>query len=172
MSTTYRPAPATNTPAAASTAPAASSISTRQKNTGWIVATITAASLALVGMVAAIMLAFAPVSEPTPPAPAHNTAVVVHHKTSTHTAITPAHHSATPVTPKVTPSDSIKLEQQQLGDLNYYEGPINGFDTQATIDAVKCLQRDAGLPQTGTMNTATQAAMTKMLINGNNQMAG
>jgi hypothetical protein len=139
-----------------------------KKNTGWIVATITAASLALVGMIAAIMLAFVP-APATPAGPAHNAAVIVHHTTK-HTNVTPAHH-VKPVTP-VQPSDSIKLEQQQLGDLNYYEGPVNGYYTQATIDAVKCLQRDAGLPQTGQMNSATQAAMTKMLITGNNNMAG
>jgi peptidoglycan hydrolase-like protein with peptidoglycan-binding domain len=167
--TTYRPVPSAQAPV-----PAAAPAKKKGKNTGWIVATITAASLALLGMIAAIMLAFMPVTAPAPVVPADHTAVIVHHKTSKHTVVTPAHHSTTPVTPvtPVAPSDSIKLEQQQLGDLNYYEGPVNGYYTPATIDAVKCLQRDAGLPQTGQMDSATQAAMTTMLINGNNQMAG
>ena len=155
------------------TYPAAPSVSgtpehrgTEKKNTGWIVATITAAGLALVGMIAAILMAFAPASTPTPaPAPA------AHHAT----VIKPAHHTVTPavpVHPKVTPSASIELLQRQLGELNYYEGPINGYYTQATINAVKYLQRDAGLPQTGQMNTATQSALATMLATGNNHMAG
>ena len=41
-----------------------------------------------------------------------------------------------------------------------------------TIAAVKDLQRQAGLPQTGTMNPATQAALARYLAHGNNQMAG
>jgi peptidoglycan hydrolase-like protein with peptidoglycan-binding domain len=41
-----------------------------------------------------------------------------------------------------------------------------------TIAAVKDLQRQAGLPQTGTMNSATQAALAGYLAHGNNQMAG
>ncbi len=143
------------------------------KPTGWIAATILAAVLALVGMLAAVFMAYAG------PAVSHDSssssaAVVTHHK---HADVTPAHQvtpvtPAHPVTPKVTPSDSIKLEQQELGRLNYYEGPINGYYTQATINAVKYLQRDAGLPQTGQMNTATQSALATMLATGNNHMAG
>lgn len=41
-----------------------------------------------------------------------------------------------------------------------------------TIQAIKYLQRDAGLPQTGQMNAATVAALHNFLIHGNNQMAG
>ena len=36
----------------------------------------------------------------------------------------------------------------------------------------RSLQRDAHLPQTGTMNAATQAALQHMLVTGNNQMGG
>lgn len=162
MSTTmYRPV---------STSPATTpfpgqAVAPTKKPTGWIIATITAACLALVGVMAAMFMAFAPTQIPTPGGSA-NSAVVVHHS-SGH----PHTHHVTPVNPNP-PSDSIKLEQQELGDLNYYNGPINGYYTQATINAVKYLQRDAGLPQTGQMNAATQAALTKMLTNGNNQMAG
>jgi hypothetical protein len=38
--------------------------------------------------------------------------------------------------------------------------------------AIKDLQRQAGLPQTGTMNAATQKAMDNYLAHGNNQMGG
>jgi len=34
------------------------------------------------------------------------------------------------------------------------------------------IQRDAGLPQTGQMNAATQAALANFLAHGNNQMGG
>jgi peptidoglycan hydrolase-like protein with peptidoglycan-binding domain len=41
-----------------------------------------------------------------------------------------------------------------------------------TVAAIKDLQRQASLPQTGTMNAATQAALANYLAHGNNQMAG
>jgi hypothetical protein len=39
-----------------------------------------------------------------------------------------------------------------------------------TEQAITYLQRDAGLPQTGTMNAATTAALAHFLATGNNQM--
>ena len=65
----------------------------------------------------------------------------------------------------------VKL-QQELGQLNYYEGPDDGIMGPQTIQAIKYLQRDARLPQTGQMNAATQAALANFLAHGNNQMAG
>jgi peptidoglycan hydrolase-like protein with peptidoglycan-binding domain len=62
--------------------------------------------------------------------------------------------------------------QRELGQLNYYEGPITGTMNQQTVQAITYLQRDAHLPQTGTMNAATQSALTHMLATGNNQMGG
>jgi peptidoglycan hydrolase-like protein with peptidoglycan-binding domain len=79
---------------------------------------------------------------------------------------------AQPTTPAVTPSASVKKLQQQLGQLNYYEGPVDGIMGPQTTAAIKDLQRQAGLPQTGTMNTATQAALANYLAHGNNQMGG
>ena len=70
------------------------------------------------------------------------------------------------------PSASVKTLQQQLGQLNYYEGPVDGIMGPQTIAAVKDLQRQAGLPQTGTMNAATQKALDNYLARGNNQMGG
>src|SRR5690242_21725079 len=112
--TTYPAAPSVSgTPESPSVSSTPANRGTEKKNTGWIVATITAAGLALVGVIAAILMAFAPASTPTPaPAPA------AHHAT----VITPAHHRVTPavpVHPKVTPSASIELLQRQLGELNY-----------------------------------------------------
>jgi hypothetical protein len=76
-----------------------------------------------------------------------------------------------PVTP-VQPSASVMQLQRQLGQLNYYEGPVDGLMGPQTIAAVKDLQRQAGLPQTGQMNAATQAALANYLAHGNNQMGG
>jgi peptidoglycan hydrolase-like protein with peptidoglycan-binding domain len=74
--------------------------------------------------------------------------------------------------PAPTPSATITTLQQELGQLNYYEGPITGITNTQTTQAITYLQRDAGLPQTGVMNAATQAALHNFLIHGNNQMAG
>ena len=84
----------------------------------------------------------------------------------------PAANPAQPTTPAVPPSASVKTLQQQLGQLNYYEGPADGIMGPQTIAAIKDLQRQASLPQTGTMNPATQAALANYLAHGNNQMAG
>ena len=80
-------------------------------------------------------------------------------------------HTVTPVTPKPTPSAAVVTLQKQLGLLNYYEGPVDGLMGPQTIAAITYLQRDAGLPQTGSMNAATQAALANSLAHGNNQMA-
>jgi peptidoglycan hydrolase-like protein with peptidoglycan-binding domain len=79
---------------------------------------------------------------------------------------------AQPTTPAAVPSASVKKLQQELGQLNYYEGPVDGFMGPQTTAAIKDLQRQANLPQTGTMNAATQAALDNYLVHGNNQMAG
>ena len=79
---------------------------------------------------------------------------------------------AQPTTPAVTPSASVKKLQQELGQLNYYEGPVDGLMGPQTIAAIQDLQRQAGLPQTGQMNAATQAALANYLAHGNNQMGG
>jgi peptidoglycan hydrolase-like protein with peptidoglycan-binding domain len=89
---------------------------------------------------------------------------------------TPASTSApaqptTPVTP-VHPSAAVEKLQQELGQLNYYEGPVDGIMGPQTIQAITYLQRDAHLPQTGQMNAATQAALASFLAHGNNNMAG
>jgi len=87
--------------------------------------------------------------------------------TNTGTATSPAH----PVTP-AQPSAAVKKLQQELGQLNYYEGPDDGIMGPQTVAAIKDLQRQADLPQTGQMNAATQAALANYLAHGNNQMGG
>ena len=78
----------------------------------------------------------------------------------------------TPASPAVAPSASVKKLQQELGQLNYYEGPVDGLMGPQTVAAIQDLQRQAGLPQTGTMNAATQKALDNYLAHGNNQMGG
>lgn len=80
---------------------------------------------------------------------------------------TPAHHH---VVPPAGPSAAVETLQKELGQLNYYEGPITGTMTPQTVAAITYLQRDAHLPQTGTMNAATAAALAHFLVAGNNQM--
>ena len=91
--------------------------------------------------------------------------------TGTPTSTSVPAQPTTPVTP-VHPSAAVVKLQQQLGQLNYYEGPDDGIMGSQTIQAIKYLQRDAGLPQTGQMNAATQAALAHFLAHGNNQMGG
>jgi len=81
--------------------------------------------------------------------------------------VTPSH----PVTP-VQPSAAVMQLQRELGQLNYYEGSVDGIMGPQTIAAIEDLQRQAGLPQTGQMNAATQAALANYLAHGNNQMGG
>jgi peptidoglycan hydrolase-like protein with peptidoglycan-binding domain len=69
-----------------------------------------------------------------------------------------------------TPSAAVKTLQQELAQLNYYEGPIDGIMGAQTVAAIQDLQRQAGLAQTGTMNSATEAALHNYLIHGNSQM--
>ena len=90
----------------------------------------------------------------------------------THTTTTPTTPATSTSAPATPPSASVKQLQQQLGQLNYYEGPIDGYMGPQTIAAIKDLQAQAGLPQTGTMNPATQNALNNYLKNGNNQMGG
>ena len=76
-----------------------------------------------------------------------------------------------PATEPASPGTHARL-QRELGQLNYYEGPVDGLMGPQTIAAIKDLQRQAGLPQTGQMNAATQAALANYLAHGNNQMGG
>ena len=144
----------------------------KSKPTGWIVATFGAAALALVGMIAAVLMAFAA------PATAGASNTIDHHKSSSHHAVIinggggDNHGGNTPNPPhhKVQPSGQVETWQKDLGQLNYYEGPVNGYLTPLTVQSIKYLQAAAHLPQTGQMDAATQAAMQYMLVHGNNQM--
>jgi len=97
--------------------------------------------------------------------------------TSSSAPAQPTGHATTPVHPAGTPTSSVKPSaavaklQQELGQLSYYQGPANGIMGPQTIQAIKYLQRDAHLPQTGQMNAATQAALANFLAHGNNQMS-
>lgn len=49
--------------------------------------------------------------------------------------------------------------QKSLADAGYYAGEIDGVYGPATVDAVKVLQKAHGLPVTGTVDKATDAAL-------------
>ena len=129
------------------------------------VLTALVAVVATGAVAAGLMLGFGGSGTPAAAAaPAPTTHTVIIHDT-THT-VTPAPK------PVVHPSTVVETLQQELGNLNYYNGQIDGYMGPQTVAAITYLQRDAGLPQTGQMNAATQAALIKDLAQGNNQMAG
>ena len=127
---------------------------------GPIVAASVIGVVGITGLATALLLVFAG------PAGAHHSA------TPTPTPSSSSSGTATNSSVPVAPSASVELLQRELGQLNYYEGPINGVMTPPTIQAIKYLQRDAHLSQTGEINQATDLALQRMLVNGNNQMAG
>lgn len=124
-----------------------------------VVAASTGAALAIAGICGAAVFAFTPSSHASTTGQSTPAATVVHPGSA-------GTHGGS----AVKPSASIKTLQQKLGDLNYYNGPIDGIAGPQTTAAIKYLQRDAHLPQTGVMNQATTNAMNKMLISGNNVM--
>jgi peptidoglycan hydrolase-like protein with peptidoglycan-binding domain len=79
-------------------------------------------------------------------------------------------HSTPSGSHTVEPDNAIKAVQQELAELNFYQGPINGYDTSATVSAVQNLQREARLPQTGHMNQQTRDALLRYLAQGDNVM--
>jgi len=128
------------------------------------------AAIAIGTIIAAALVALAAVGL-THSSTSHTTAPAASTSTSA-PATAPSANPAQPSTPAVVPSASVKKLQQELGQLNYYEGPVDGIMGAQTTAAIKDLQRQANLPQTGTMNSATQAALDNYLVHGNNQMAG
>lgn len=121
----------------------------RRSSTGKVVAGVIAGVIAAAGITAGVALAVNHTPDPA----------------GSSSSGTNGHHNG-----PVAPSQEIMKLQSELGQLNYYEGPVNGYLNQATTQAITYLQRDAGLPQTGTMNQATHAALEQMLANGNNTM--
>ncbi len=53
--------------------------------------------------------------------------------------------------------------QQDLADAGYYEGKVDGVYGPETVAAVEALQEANGLPRTGTMDKATEAALRSEL---------
>jgi hypothetical protein len=132
--------------------------------TGLLAAAAAACIVAAIAVVALAGFAFGHATHSAAPAPAHTALIIPV------VPVTPVPtHTVTPAKPA--PSAAVATLQKQLGQLNYYEGPVDGLMGPKTIAAITYLQRDAGLPRTGTMNGATQAALANFLVNGNNRMA-
>jgi hypothetical protein len=87
--------------------------------------------------------------------------------TGSHTSSASGSHGTTPVNPY---SASIAALQRDLGQLNYYESPIDGISGPQTVAAIKDFQRANGLPVTGVADPATMAKIKQQLITGDNQM--
>ncbi|GAA4556428.1 peptidoglycan-binding domain-containing protein [Pseudonocardia xishanensis] len=163
----------------------------RRSGRGKTIAIVAGAALAAAGLTAGLFVGLsgggssspsAPVPEatqitPIMVLPSSGGAVAVLPASSGH-SVTPANGGGshvtppTPPAPPVKPSQAIETLQKELGQLNYYEGADTGIMNAQTTQAITYLQRDAHLPQTGTMNAATQAALTQMLATGDNQMGG
>jgi hypothetical protein len=137
---------------------------------GKVVAMTLGAALAAAGITVGVI---AGVAAYAPAAPAPAAPVATAPATGGSPAVTPSHGGhVTPPAPPVTPSAAIETLQRELGQLNYYEGPVTGVVNTQTTQAITYLQRDAGLPRTGRMDSATQAALARMLVSGNNHMGG
>ena len=140
---------------------------------------IGAAALAIVGIVTALVVGLGGGS-----AQADNAAAPAPHHASQVPANVPANNPApdTDTCPRARPCPGAAQHatvvrrssrlQQQLAQLNYYDGPITGYSNAQYIQAIQYLQRDAHLPQTRSAHPATQQALQYMLVHGNNQMAG
>jgi peptidoglycan hydrolase-like protein with peptidoglycan-binding domain len=57
----------------------------------------------------------------------------------------------------------VKALQQDLTTTGHYTGAIDGLYGPATVAAVNALQKDAGLPQTGVVDQATELALAQKL---------
>ena len=55
--------------------------------------------------------------------------------------------------------DEVKKLQQRLKDLNYLSGGVDGDFGNGTASAVSAFQKEAGLPETGVADEATQKAL-------------
>jgi peptidoglycan hydrolase-like protein with peptidoglycan-binding domain len=77
-------------------------------------------------------------------------------------------HPAT--TPTNTYGASVAALQRDLGQLDYYESPVDGINGPATIAAIEDFQRANGLPVDGIAGPSTMAKIKQQLISGDNQM--
>ncbi len=63
--------------------------------------------------------------------------------------------------------DSVAGIQQMLADLGFYSGPIDGVYSRETVQAIRGLQRELGVPETGILDAATlRAAYERGLTTG------
>ncbi len=63
------------------------------------------------------------------------------------------------VLPPFAYGQSLREAQQQLSDLGYTPGPVDGTMGNKTHGALKAFQHDHGLPPSGTLDTATRNAL-------------
>ncbi|MFI7065849.1 peptidoglycan-binding protein [Kribbella sp. NPDC050124] len=131
---------------------------TAPKTRTWVIATVAAGCVAMVGIVAAAVVGVQGPSQASAGPAVMPAGTVQYHSQTGHRGNAP--------------SASMELLQQQLAQLNYYNGPITGYQNAGTVNAIMYLQRDANLPQTGHLDQATRDALNSMLVHGNNQMAG
>lgn len=64
-----------------------------------------------------------------------------------------------PTLEKGSKGDDVKKLQQRLKDLNYLSGGVDGSYGNGTASAVSAFQKEAGLPETGIADEATQKSL-------------
>lgn len=67
--------------------------------------------------------------------------------------------AGTPTLQKGSKGDDVKKLQQRLKDLNYLSGGVDGDFGNGTASAVSAFQKEAGLPENGIADEATQKAL-------------
>ncbi|MBV9338733.1 MAG: peptidoglycan-binding protein [Solirubrobacterales bacterium] len=108
--------------------------------------------------------------EATPAATTHaRTSAGSDRSTTTGSNSSSGSHSGTPANTNPHGPD-VETLQRELGQLNYYESPINGVYGPATIAAIKDFQRANGLVADGIAGPSTMAKIKQQLITGDNQM--
>jgi peptidoglycan hydrolase-like protein with peptidoglycan-binding domain len=122
-----------------------------QQSRGRLVAAGSICVVAIVAVVAFVGFAFGSHSEDTGAATA---------AAHIHTVVVPV----APETPTTTAA-AVTTLQQQLAQLHLYAGSIDGLMGPETAVGITAIQKEAGLPQTGKMNSATQAALNYYLAN-------
>ncbi|HEY5848855.1 MAG TPA: peptidoglycan-binding domain-containing protein [Microlunatus sp.] len=123
--------------------------STTQKPMAGIIAAIIVGVLAIGGVAAALVVMLGPVSASATSSSQGDSRRVV-----------------------VQPSAVVKHAQEQLAQLDYYTGPIDGYLNGETGQAIIDLQRFAYLPETGQLDHGTRVALEELVQQGNSRTQG
>ncbi len=128
-----------------------------------IVAAVVLCALGIAGALAAILFAFSgpSTSHSAATPPPQQTAAPANDNGGSNPQPANHPHTTSPVNTlpnQELPAAQVETIQHELGQLNYYEGPVNGVMNTQTVQAIKYLQRDSDLPQNGYYDQNTYLA--------------